>query len=70
MSAPRNTRYVGEVHVLMKNIGTYTDGQVSFSSFDDADVSSFVLEVAPKGGPYEHGKFLFQVSILYLQTNE
>ena len=57
------TRHAKEVHVLMKNLSKYTDGQAYFASSNNDDLNNFIIELAPTGGLYAHAKFLFQVSV-------
>ena len=46
---------------LLKNIGSLSEGQACVKDWDDDDLSTFEIEIAPSGGLYVGGKFKFKV---------
>lgn len=60
-----SSRYAKEFHRLKHNLEKKSNGQAFIKDWDPDNITTFIVEVTPRGGPYKQGKFLFQVSVLW-----
>ena len=51
-----------DFYKLFRNIGKLSNGQARIVTWDDEDLTTFQIEIAPSDGLYMHGKFLFKIS--------